>query len=177
MDKKKLRRAPLLIAATAAIPVLLGACGSSPGSNSGAPAAAGGATGTAQAGQVQFSQCMRQNGVTNFPDPQNGRFVMVGDVRSNPHYQTALSKCQHYLGPGGLGSHNPQNEQAQLAFAHCMQSHGVNVPDSSNGAIQVGGNGVNPNSPTFQNAFNACKSKLPGGGQGLRPGGGSGAQG
>lgn len=181
MDKKKLRRAPLFIAAAAVAPVMLGACGSSAGSSSDAPSSAQGGAGSssaAQTGQAQFSQCMRQKGVTNFPDPQSGHFVIPGDVKSNPHFSSAIKACQHFMGPGGIGSNSRSNGnmQAELAFVQCMRTHGVpDMPEpASNGAIQAGGSGVDRNSPAFQKAFSECRSKLPGNGKGLHTGSGSG---
>lgn len=172
MDKKRQRRVPLLVAAAAVVPVMLAAC-SSGSSSSGAVSSAQGAGSTSgpdQSGIAQFAQCMRQNGVTDFPDPQNGHFVMGGDIQSNPHFNSAIQACQHLLGPGGIGSGSSGGAQsAQLAFAHCMQTHGVpSFPDpSSNGAIQAP-QGVDRNSATYQDAFNTCKSKLPNGGAGLQ---------
>jgi hypothetical protein len=167
MDKKKLRRAPLLIAAAVVLPVMLGACSSgSPSSDP--PSAQGGSTSTAQAGVAQFAQCMRQNGVTNFPDPQNGHFVMGGGIQNNPHFQSAVQACQHFLGASGIGG-NSQNNSAQLAFAHCMQTHGVpSFPDPPpDGAIVAPPASVR-STAAYQNAFNECKSKLPNGGSGLQ---------
>ena len=169
MDQKTPRRASLLIALVAGLTVMLGAC-SSGSSSSDPPSAQGGSTSTAQAGVAQFAQCMRQNGVTNFPDPQNGRFVMSGDVQNNPHFQSAIQTCQHFLGPSGIGSGNSSGPQsAQLAFAHCMQTHGVpSFPDPQpDGAIVAPPASVR-NTATYQTAYNACKSKLPNGGTGLQ---------
>ena len=171
MDLKKLRRVPLLIAAAAVLAVLLAACGSSSSSSDAPSSAQGGSSSSAQGGQAQFAQCMRQNGVTNFPDPQNGRFLISGDVQNNPHFQSAIQACQHFLGPGGTGGNGQSNgnQQAELAFAQCMQTHGVpNFPDpTAQGAIQVP-QGVDANSPAYQKAFGECRSKLPGNGNGLQ---------
>jgi hypothetical protein len=173
MDKKKLRRAPLAIALAAVLPVMLGAC-SGPGSASSDPSSqsgvGAGAPSTQQAGMAQFALCMRQNGVTNFPDPQSGRFVMGSDIQSNPHFQSAIQACQHYLGASGIGSgSNSGTQSAQLAFAQCMQTHGVpSFPDpQSDGAIVAPPQSVR-NTAAYQTASNECKSKLPRGGSGLR---------
>jgi len=169
VDKTKRRRAPLLIAAAAVLPVMLGAC-SSGSSSSDPPSAQGGSTSTAQAGVAQFAQCMRQNGVTNFPDPQNGHFVMGGSIQSNPRFQSAIQACQHFLGASGIGSRsNSGTQPAQLAFAHCMQTHGVpSFPEPQpDGAIVAPPVSVR-NTATYQSAYNECKSKLPNGGAGLR---------
>lgn len=180
MDKTRLRRVPLLIAAAAVLPAMLGACSSGSSSPDAPSSAQGGSSSTAQAGQARFAQCMRQNGVTNFPDAQNGRFLMSGSIQNNPHFHSAIQDCQHFLGPGGLGSNsrNNGNQQAELAFAQCMQTHGVpNFPEpASNGAIQAP-KGIDQNSPAYQKAFNECRSKLPGNGNGLKLGNGNGQQG
>jgi hypothetical protein len=54
---------------------------------------------------------------------------------------------------------------AGLRFADCMRSHGVpNFPDPGpGGGIQING-GINPQSPAFQSAQQACSKLLPGGG-------------
>jgi hypothetical protein len=169
VDKTKPRSAPLLIALAAVLPVMLGACSSS-SSSSDAPSAQVGSTSTVQAGVAQFAQCMRQNGVTNFPDPQNGHFVMGGGIQSNPHFQSAIQACQHYLGASGIGSgSNGGTKSAQLAFAHCMQTHGVpSFPDPQpDGAIVAPPESVR-STAAYQSAYNECKSKLPNGGAGLR---------
>lgn len=171
MDKKKQRRALLLVVAAAIVPAALAACSSGSSSAGAVPPAqgAGSSSGTEQSGVAQFAQCMRRGGVTDFPDPQNGHFVMGGSVQGNPHFNSAIQACQHLLGPGGIGSgSNGGAQSARLAFAHCMQAHGVpNFPDPSpEGAIQVP-QGVDRNSATYQDAFSACKSKLPNGGAGL----------
>jgi hypothetical protein len=169
VDKTKRRRAPLLIALAAVLPVMLGAC-SSGSSSSDPPSAQGGSTSTVQAGVAQFAQCMRQNGVTNFPDPQNGHFVMGGGIQSNPHFQSAIQACQHFLGASGIGSGNSSGTQsARLAFAHCMQTHGVpSFPDPQpDGAIVAPPESVR-STAAYQSAYNECKSKLPNGGAGLQ---------
>src|SRR5262249_52861478 len=40
---------------------------------------------------LKFASCMREHGVANFPDPQNGRFIAGGDIDPNsPQFQSAL---------------------------------------------------------------------------------------
>lgn len=55
-----------------------------------------------------------------------------------------------------------------LQYSQCMRAHGVpNFPDpsGSGGGIQIKiGSGVNPSSPAFEAAQNACQKLLPGGG-------------
>jgi hypothetical protein len=77
---------------------------------------------------------------------------------------------------GGTGGGNPQfriamnvgNATLGAKFSACMRKHGVtNFPDPNNqGVIQFGsGLGIDPSSPTFQSARDACQKLLPNGGQ------------
>lgn len=173
MDKKKLRRVPIYIALAVALPIAIGACSSSGSSSSDPPSSAQGGSGptsgTEQSGIVQFALCMRQNGVTNFPDPADGHFVMGSNIQSNPHFNSAIQACEHLLGPSGISSGASGSQQSsELNFAHCMQTSGVpSFPDpSSDGAITAP-QGVDRNSATYRDAFNKCKADLPNGGTGL----------
>lgn len=61
---------------------------------------------------------------------------------------------------------------SQSSFATCMTSHGFaatigSAANASSGTISIAGvmfNGVDPNSPQFQSAMQACHTLLPGGG-------------
>jgi hypothetical protein len=164
--------------ATAVIAVGLGVAGcggdsdkaSSPPSSGGAPAGGGnGADSSAQL--VQYSQCMRKNGVPSFPDPVNGRLQLQvtkgGPLDpSNPQFQSAQKACKS-LEPAGLyagGNQSSSQQEASLKFVKCMRENGVpNFPDPQDGRFLIG-NGVDPNSPQFQKAMQSCRQLLPGGG-------------
>jgi hypothetical protein len=53
---------------------------------------------------LKWAQCMRENGVPNFPDPQNGKIlVKLGTIDSNsPQFKKAVQACRH-LETGGVG--------------------------------------------------------------------------
>jgi hypothetical protein len=65
-------------------------------------------SGSAQSNQQQsqalkFAQCMRKNGVPDFPDPQSqgGGLIVGGGVDPNsPQFQSAMAACRKLL-PGG----------------------------------------------------------------------------
>ena len=157
-----LRYAAATGALFAGLALSLGACGSS-GNNASASSSSSSSSSGGGTGPVAFAQCMRSHGVTNFPDPQGGRFLMSGAVQRNPNFQPAVQACQHVLGPGGIGGGSGARTSQLLAFAHCMQTHGVpKFPDpTSQGALSLP-QGVDPNSPAFQHALAACRSKAPG---------------
>jgi hypothetical protein len=70
-------------------------------------------------------------------------------------------------GPSGGGSltMGGGNSTTMRRFASCMRSHGVaNFPDpNANGTITF--SGMNPDSPAFKSAQNACKKYAPNGGR------------
>jgi hypothetical protein len=172
--RARLRRAGPVAALIAGAALLLSACGGSSGNTgSGGSDSPSGSPAAAATGPVAFAQCMRSNGVQNFPDPQGGHFLISGSVQSNPNFQTAEQKCQHLLGPNGAtngGGSGGANNAKLLAFAHCMQSHGVpQFPDPTAGGAIGLPQGVDPNSATFQKAWSKCQSKLPGSLQGQQP--------
>jgi hypothetical protein len=130
---------------------------------------------------VAFAKCMRSHGVPNFPDPGSngnggiqiqasrragaGASMSVNGVSvSAPAFQSAMRTCRPELPNRG---HPPPlsaaRKQAMLKYSQCMREHGLtNFPDPTFGSggtirLQVGGQGgIDPNSPTFQQAQAAC---------------------
>jgi hypothetical protein len=124
---------------------------------------------------IKFASCMRRHGEPGFPDPSsNGVFSLEGIDPNSPQYHAAQKACQ-----GQLPKQNPPTpaEEAKLlakalAYAQCMRSHGVpnfSDPNSRGGGISFSLSGVDPNSPQFQRAQEACQklSPFPGGGLGV----------
>jgi hypothetical protein len=172
-----LLRSRLGAAALIALTLPLAACGSSNSSSStGGSGTAADPTAAApnHAKSLQFAACMRSHGVPNFPDPgSNGsggmeitrtpNSTMVNGVAVNgPAFQSAMQACRSYLPNGGVPKPPSEAQRNKMfAFARCMRSHGVtNFPDpvfSDGGArIRLGGPGLDPNSPAFQQAQKAC---------------------
>ncbi len=146
---------------------------------SGSAASAGGAGGAVEVAigaggrkaALKFSRCMRVNGVANFPDPGAGGSLQFGsgngiDPRS-PQFQAAMRKCRKDLPtPHFTPAQQAAAKAAALRFSQCMRSHGVtNYPDPQFGsggqaAVRIGGpgSGLDPSSPSFQRAMQACTS-------------------
>ncbi len=120
---------------------------------------------------LKFSKCMRANGVANFPDPGSGGSLQFGsgsgiDPRS-AQFQAAMQKCRGDLPtPHFTPAQLAAPKAAALRFSQCMRSHGVtNFPDPQFGsggqaALRIGGagSGLDPSSPSFQRATQACAS-------------------
>ena len=68
----------------------------------------------------------------------------------------------------GSGSGSKTHSQA-VALANCMRAHAVpSFPDPTGGGggINIGGTGINPQSPAFKSARQACARFAPGGAPG-----------
>ena len=117
---------------------------------------------------LKFSDCMRSNGITNFPDPTSGGGIQIGSNSGidpqSPQFQAARKACQKYFpGPNLSKAQIAQHEALALEFAKCMRAKGVpNFPDpqfAANGAEMVRPvAGVDPNSATYQAAAAKCNS-------------------
>ena len=131
---------------------------------------------------LKFSTCMRANGLPNFPDPNASGLIQgnsgAGLDPGSPQFQAAQKKCEKYA-PGGVRSPAQEARAAAqaLRFAACMRSHGVKSfpdPQISAGRISIQikggpGTGLDPSSPLFQRAQQACGSALPGANGAPRP--------
>jgi hypothetical protein len=126
------RAAPALIALAG----LISGCGASASAGTG-----GGGSGNTAAGAqqtVKFAQCMRTNGVSNFPDPNATGKLTIDAVANgsgldtnSPAFTQALGACKG-LEPAGFtgGTRSSQQQAAGLKFAQCIRSNGVrDFPD------------------------------------------------
>ena len=142
---------------------------------------------------LAWAECMREHGI-DVPDPEvdeNGRVrVMIQSRRAaegvrDDAFAEARDECGTPFGDEGppqLSEEERQEmQETMLEFASCMREHGVEMPDpdfSGGGArmqFRAGAGGVDPESPTFQKAQEACQEILEeafGDGPGFRVGGG-----
>ncbi len=155
----------------------LAACSQSKTTNRTATAAAGGISSGSSADYqqaiLQWTQCMRANGVPNFPDPDaKGRFLIDRtkiDVNSQA-FISARRSCQDKF-PAGIQSPSARADSdllnQMLAYARCMRANGVpNFPDPQvvNGRPTLTlPPGIDQNSEAFIKAQNACNTKVPAG--------------
>jgi hypothetical protein len=127
---------------------------------------------------VEFAQCMRAHGVTNFPDPNGqGQVQFSGVNPTSPSFEAAQRACAKFSPGGGKPPSAAQQQLAvasALKFSECMRNHGItDFPDpkvsTSGGNIGISislrsgkGSDLNPNGPQFQAAQKACQSLAPG---------------
>jgi hypothetical protein len=178
------RRAGPAAAGLLASAVLVAACGGSTGpgvAGAGSSTPRKPANGSAKTSALAYSKCMRAHGLPDFPDPNSTGQIQIeagpgSDLGpDSPQFKRAQQACKS-LDPVGTPAQQRKNYEQALKFARCMRSHGVPLPDpkppssgpqtGSQGRGQGTDNnlGVDPNSPQFQRAQQACRSLQPGGG-------------
>jgi hypothetical protein len=103
----------------------------------------GASTNAGQAQALEFAQCMRDNGVDEFPDPDaSGELTIDGVVNGSsldpdgPEWQQAMGACEDLQPPGFFGDQDVSDaeQQLRLEFAQCMRDQGVaDFPDPARG--------------------------------------------
>ncbi|WP_327587883.1 hypothetical protein OHA25_13450 [Nonomuraea sp. NBC_00507] len=163
-------RAVALALALAAVALAGAACGNSqePGRTvaSMAPqagsASAAAPQGGSKADPVAFAQCVRENGVPNFKDPEPGKGMGEGIDLNSPAFKKAAEACAEFM-PAPPPQTDPNatwSTADKLKYAACMRDNGVpSFPDPDAG----GGFKLNddPNTPQFKKAEEACKQYQP----------------
>ena len=82
---------------------------------------------------VKFAECMRSNGVSEFPDPGASGKLTIDAVAngssldtSSPAFKQAISACKDLEPAGFTGSkRSSQQQPAALKFAQCIRENGV----------------------------------------------------
>jgi hypothetical protein len=146
-----------------------GSGGSSNASRSAAAGSGGGGGSTADSTKaVKYAECMRKNGVPEFPDPVDGKVQLKAKKGSaldpeSPQFKAAEQACKAFAPNGAVSG--GQADPAMLKFAQCMRKNGVpNFPDPDGGKlIMKSDQGIDPNSPQFKAAQKACQKLMPGG--------------
>lgn len=131
-----------------------------------------------EAAQLAFAECMRDQGI-DMPDPETaggagGGTVRIGGSGENrDKFQAAMEECDHFLEQAGAfrGEPDPEMLDKMLEFAGCMREHGIDMPDpQADGGIMIQRNDdgsssssmgdIDPESPEFQAAQEACRPIL-----------------
>ncbi|MFC6019510.1 hypothetical protein ACFP2T_25290 [Plantactinospora solaniradicis] len=166
----------LLLALAVAVP----GCGPADNGGDGVATAGGGPTGAAGAspepsdrqGQqeelLRFAQCMRANGVPEYPDPEfDGGAVNLSlpEGTDRQKVEAAQQKCKQHLPNGGEPAKlDPAAREQIREYAKCMRANGVpKFPDpDENGGISIeGGPDLDPKSEVFRAAERECAKHRP----------------
>ncbi len=130
----------------------------------------GNTTAANQEKAVKFAECMRENGVSEFPDPDaSGRLTIDGVLNGSsidpngPVWNGAIDACKDLQPPGftGGGERSSGQQEAALKFAQCIRENGVpDFPDPANGQPLVDTNRIpSANTPGGMSILNAAMQK------------------
>jgi hypothetical protein len=154
----------------AGIALLTGACGSSsPPSTTKTSLSPQSAVSKA----YEYAACMRNHGVTNFPDPKvtntgNGQAIAIRAIGPNtPGFKTAMKACAGILpmpsnaDVAAEAAQRRAHTQDLLSFALCMRDRGINgFPDpNAEGALtlqMITAAGIDLHAPQVAAAARAC---------------------
>jgi hypothetical protein len=137
----------LRLAALAMVALIGAGCGSDAPSETGNTGSGSNESATVGDQTVKFADCMRKNGITEFPDPNglSDQELVEAIEKADPSsaaFKKALGACKK-LQPVGLlgGKASPKQMSDRLKFAQCIREHGVeDFPDPANGEPLVNTN-------------------------------------
>jgi hypothetical protein len=120
---------------------------------------------------LKFARCMREHGISWFPDPNNGKSsIMIPKGQDHTKFDAAQEACKQYM-PNGGNMRKPSAEELQQArdMAKCMRANGIpNFPDPNpDGGISIDPNkvGAGPGDALWKKAEAACSQYVPKGAQ------------
>ena len=113
-----------------------------------------------------YAQCMRDNGLANFPDPNpDGQYGVGHEInRDDPKFTAANENCRGLLAAGDRHDVvGPETVQNLVKFAQCMRENGVpDFPDpSADGKFPRSAEESAHADPQFQAASDKCQKDLP----------------
>jgi len=161
------KRRPLAALGLIAMVVLISACGSS--APAGGSSGGGDPTASAHEKAVKFAECIRGNGVSEFPDPDaSGQFAYGIPSYSSPldpssaAWHHAIGACKTLEPPRFMPTQfTPKQLSARLKFAQCVRASGVpGFPDpTSTGPLVNVSNGSSI--PGLHAAIQKCIRRNP----------------
>ena len=135
------------LAALAVVALIGAGCSDEPAENGGA-----GTANVDYENAVKFSECMRDNGVREFPDPPaSGGLTIDGVLNGSsldpnaPAWKQAIGACKDLQPPGFTGDEEvtAEEQEARLEFAQCIRDNGVeDFPDPAPDAPLVDTNRI-----------------------------------
>ena len=140
------------------------------GAGCGGSSGAGNAKADTQEKAVRFAECMRENGISQFPDPDaSGNLTIDGVLNGSSidpdssTWKAAVDACKDLQPPGftGGGERSADEQDAALQFAQCIRDNGVpDFPDPGPGQPPVDTNRIpSANTAGGMSILNAAMQK------------------
>ncbi|MEU4894825.1 hypothetical protein AB0B12_19905 [Streptomyces sp. NPDC044780] len=157
------------IGAALAIAMVAGGLGFALGSDDSSPkSSAGAGSGDKRAKSMAFVECLRENGVPDFPDPAADGSILLDpnsgiDVGGGA-YKKAEKACERLMPEGRRASPPPGGMPDLTKYVDCMRKNGVpDFPDPEGGGFAPEKAGIDVESSEFRDAHKACRQHLPAG--------------
>ena len=166
------RRGGLVAAAVAGVALLAAGCGGSSSTTTSTDSAGGQSTENGVTQAYRYAACMRDHGVSNFPDPHvsiSGGSTQISMMAkgNSPQIQAAETACRGILpgpssvSPGAQAQQQRARTQDELSFARCVRNHGIDgFPDPpAHGRLSlqmIQAAGIDLTAPQFRAAALAC---------------------
>ena len=129
---------------------------------------------------LAYAKCMREHGI-DMPDPQPGQRgirLTAPEGVTPEEMEKAEGACRKHLedieAPELTEEQQKEFQEAALAHARCMREHGIDIPDPTfdeDGRAEIRirrearRTGPDPDEPKWKAAEEACRDKLPFGGE------------
>ncbi|MFG3341622.1 hypothetical protein [Glycomyces sp. NPDC048151] len=119
---------------------------------------------------LEYSECMRDNGIADFPDPEEhegggGLQLPEGIDPESDAFEAAAEACEQYMpGPAAEDMVDADAYAALLDYAECMREAGIDqFPDPEEDGLNVRFDelGIDPDSDDYQAALDACEDERP----------------
>jgi hypothetical protein len=165
-----MRRTLRPLAALALVALLSAGC-SNAAARTGTSSSGGTTNATDRDQALKFAECMRRNGVREFPDPDASGTLTIDGVAnrssldtSSAAFKQAIAACRD-LQPAGFTGHKrtAQEQENALKFAQCIRDNGVkDFPDPApDGPLvdtsRMPGNPAARSIPGLQAAMQKCR--------------------
>ena len=137
---RSIRRALFTLALLALIGISSAGCSGAPTSSGDSGGSSGNTANAVNEQGLKLAQCMRDNGIAAFPDPDASGALTIDGIANGTSLDTesaafkqALGACRELQPPGFTGrKRTPEQQEAALKFAQCLRDNGVaDFPDPS----------------------------------------------
>ena len=120
-----------------------------------------------EASPLKFSQCMRDQGLTWYPDPQPDGGLVVHNPENvdQSKVDKAEEACKKYNPAESRQGPMPAEDIAKMRqVSQCMREHGIEKwpdPDANGGVFIDEKSGISPEAPAVQKAQQECQKYRP----------------
>ncbi|MGW7689177.1 hypothetical protein ACWGMA_09920 [Streptomyces asiaticus] len=159
------------LGAALAVAMVAGGLGFALGSDDSPKSSGSAGAGDKKAKSMAFVECLRDNGVPDFPEPAADGSILLDpssgiDVKGDA-YKKAEKACERLMPEGRRASPPPGGMPDLTKYVDCMRKNGVpDFPDPKGGGFAPEEAGIDVKSPEFRDAHKACQQHLPAGAPG-----------